>query len=101
MLQQTSAVRKIKLKDVPENVPFTQEAKDYFDQLIINSSFLKCFFTGDPLKDGVVLKTDKNENVNDTVITYLKPTWERGVEDGKLPIIKYMFLVFLFFVNYK
>ncbi|XP_003424728.1 uncharacterized protein LOC100121386 isoform X2 [Nasonia vitripennis] len=81
--EQTSGIRKIKLKDVPENVPLTQEAKDYFDQLIINSTILKCTFTGDPLKDGVVLKTDKNENVNDVVRTYLKPTWERGVEDDK------------------
>lgn len=86
------------MKGVPENVPLTQEAKDYFDQLIINGATLKCTFTGDPLEDGVVLKTDKNENVNDAVTAYLKPTWERGVEDSKLVIKEIFYSICFFFL---
>ncbi|KAJ8686791.1 hypothetical protein QAD02_022585 [Eretmocerus hayati] len=82
-----SCVARIKLMNVDSDIPLTEDAANYFLELIGNNALLKCTFEGDPIKDGVILKTQRNECVNEVVTKFLKPTWEKEkpkVEEQKI-----------------
>ena len=75
----------VKLKNVDSNLPLTEEATSYVQELIGGPMPLICTFNGDPFEDGVELKTLRKENVNERLNLLLKPTWEKDNPDkGKL-----------------
>ncbi|XP_058807186.1 uncharacterized protein LOC131673302 isoform X2 [Phymastichus coffea] len=76
--EERACAARIKLKDVDDNIPMTEQAMSYLSELIAHEVALTCIFTGNPWQVGVVLKTPKNENVNELLSSYLKPTWQQN-----------------------
>lgn len=70
--------------NVEENTPMTEDATAYLAELITHEAALKCTFTGSPAVDGVILKTSKNEIVNEQLAAFLKPTWQQNKKEGTL-----------------
>ncbi|XP_014212188.1 uncharacterized protein LOC106642065 [Copidosoma floridanum] len=73
---QKAGCAKITLKGIDPNTPLTPEASDYYQSLIASQASLICTFEGYPIKDGVILKTQNHEIVNDVCRSALEPSWK-------------------------
>lgn len=70
------------MKDVPRDVPMTQEVDDYLRDLVGKEVPLTCVYEEGLLKEGVHLMTSTGESVNDTIKKLLTPGWKRENYDG-------------------
>ena len=72
-----ACVLKVKLKGIPSDVALNEEATNYIHELISLETQLKCTFDGNPLADGVTLRTETNSAVNEQFKKLLQCSWEK------------------------
>ena len=81
--QMRSCTAKITLKDVPRDIPMTNEVSNYLSSLVGFDIPLICTFDGIPSKDGVYLKNQDGSIINKKVSEMLKPPTKETAEKDK------------------
>ncbi|OAD62691.1 Tudor domain-containing protein 1 [Eufriesea mexicana] len=76
-------ITKVILKDVPKDVPMTEEVSIYLSMLVGCDTPLLCTFDGSPCEDGVYLKLHNGESVNKVISDLLVPTSKEIAEKSK------------------
>lgn len=77
-----SSTAKIILKDVPRDIPMTNEVSNYLSSLVGFDVPLICTFDGIPSEDGVYLKNQDGTSINKKISEMLKPPTKETAEKG-------------------